>query len=83
MIVLDRAFITFQFKKAQLLLGFLLLVITCSAPINQTSISGLTMGTTYNIKIVSSSSGKRKYIISSPLKLPSWSYISGCKTACV
>ena len=49
-----RVFKFFQIKKTQLLLGFLFIYLfKCSTPLNQVSINGETMGTTYNIKIVS------------------------------
>ena len=35
------------------MLGFLLLIVQCGVPATQTQIEGETMGTTYNIKIVS------------------------------
>ena len=52
MIVLGKIFIINQIIKTQLLLGFLLFCFNCSTPINQLSLNGETMGTTYNIKIV-------------------------------
>ena len=55
MIALVRSFKFLQIKKTQLLLGFLLFIFKCSTPLNQISIGGKTMGTTYNIKIVSGS----------------------------
>jgi len=53
MIALVRKFNFFQIQKTQLLLGFLLFIFKCSTPLEQISIDGKTMGTTYNIKIVS------------------------------
>ena len=52
MIALGKFFIINQIIKTQLLLGFLLFCFNCSTPINQLSLNGETMGTTYNIKIV-------------------------------
>ena len=52
MIVLDRRSIFLRIKKAQLLLGFLLFFICCEKSANLLAINGLTMGTDYNIKVV-------------------------------
>tara|TARA_X000000950_G_scaffold173701_1_gene211225 strand:- start:720 stop:1775 length:1056 start_codon:yes stop_codon:yes gene_type:complete len=49
---LGKFFIINQILKTQLLLGFLLFFFNCGTPITQFSFDGETMGTTYNIKIV-------------------------------
>ena len=53
MIVLVKIFQIIKLIKTQLMLGFLLLTVQCGVPYSQTQIEGETMGTTYNIKIVS------------------------------
>ena len=70
MIVLVKISKIFQRKKTQLLLGFLLLFICCDRPNNQIVMKGLTMGTSYVVKVVSNKnidSGKIKYSIDSIL----------------
>ena len=53
MIVLVKLFQIIKLIKTQLMLGFLLLIVQCGVPTPQAQIEGETMGTTYNIKIVS------------------------------
>ena len=70
MIVLVKISKIFQRRKAQLLLGFLLLIICCDHPNNQIVIKGLTMGTSYVVKVISDKnieSEKIKYSIDSIL----------------
>ena len=54
MIVLGNKYLKFNYTKAQLMLGFLLLCISCSDYKKAYSISGEAMGTTYSIKLVTS-----------------------------
>ena len=52
MIVLANKYSKNQLKRAQLILGFLFLLISCSRSYNSYVISGNTMGTTYSVKLV-------------------------------
>ena len=62
MIALGNFFIINQTIKTQLLLGFLLFCFNCSTPVTQFSFNGETMGTTYNIKIVTDKNFNTKEI---------------------
>ena len=57
MTVLVSNYLKFKISRAQLLLGFLLFLISCANERNQYTISGNTMGTTYSVKLVSINSG--------------------------
>tara|TARA_S200000501_G_scaffold170493_1_gene160557 strand:+ start:502 stop:1566 length:1065 start_codon:yes stop_codon:yes gene_type:complete len=52
MIALAKRKIKIKKQKARLLLGFLLIYISCEKPIKENKISGMTMGTTYSVKII-------------------------------
>ena len=70
MIVLVNFLKIIKSKKTQLLLGFLLLFICCDHANNQIDIKGFTMGTSYDVKIVSDKNietEKIKYSIDSIL----------------
>lgn len=54
MTVLNNLFFKYDFFHARLMLGFLFIWASCSLPKNQIEIRGLTMGTTYTIKIIPS-----------------------------
>ena len=62
MIVLGKSLTFQQNIKTQLLLGFLLFCFNCGTPITQFSFNGETMGTTYNIKIVTDKNFNTKEI---------------------
>ena len=59
---MGKFFIIDQIIKTQLLLGFLLFFFNCVTPITQFSFDGETMGTTYNIKIVTDENFNTKEI---------------------
>ena len=57
MTVLVSSHLKFKSSRAQLLLGFLLFLISCASERSQYTISGNTMGTSYSVKLVSINSG--------------------------